>query len=152
MVTSMFFSWELNCSTIRRMKGPSPPVKPFQNDRFTFGPLYSLPLPAPACCCTAGFSSGPPPQPVSTKPAPAPALMSRNSWRVTLRPINRPLSVCLLFPLLGGFVPSDSRILTERRTSLPGRRLPQIRPSFREKLRGVAVGDDGGLLDGVSCV
>src|SRR5215204_7278202 len=104
MVTLILSCWELNSSTSFRMYGPSPPVNPFQNDRSTFGPLYSSPLPAPACCCTAGLSLGAPPQPASTKPAPAPALISRNSWRVTLRPINRPLSDCLPFPLLGGLL------------------------------------------------
>src|SRR5215210_2357299 len=65
---------ELNCSTSLRMNGPSPPVKPFQNARLTFGPLYVFEAVA--------FSSPPASAPVASSLDLPPQLASRTPSRI----------------------------------------------------------------------
>jgi hypothetical protein len=61
----------LNFSTIPFMKGPSPPVKPFQKDSSTLGPVVgALAISGPAA---AGESDDPPPQAETAAPTPTAA-------------------------------------------------------------------------------
>src|SRR5215211_3217678 len=82
MLTLMFWCSPLNWSTILRMNGPSPPVKPFQKARLTLGPLYSAPLPNRSSVAWPPAPGGVllPPQAASSTPAPAPTPSPRN-WR-----------------------------------------------------------------------
>src|ERR687890_1489587 len=62
IVTLMFWCSALNWSTSFFMYGPSPPVKPFQNARPTFGPSY-VPVnspPPPPCDWVPGGPELPP--------------------------------------------------------------------------------------------
>src|SRR3954447_10691497 len=76
----------MNSCTILVMKGPSPPVKPFQYDRVTAGPLYE-PLkvvlgaaPAPPAASEADL---PPPQAARVSPAAAAPLRPSRARRET---------------------------------------------------------------------
>jgi hypothetical protein len=69
IVTLMLGCSLLNWSTSFFMYGPSPPVKPFQNARATFGPSYvPVNVPPPPSCCWVPGGPDVPPQ-AAAKPA-----------------------------------------------------------------------------------
>src|SRR5215217_5777311 len=100
MLTLMFWCSPLNWSTILRMNGPSPPVKPFQKARLTLGPLYSAPVPNRSSLAWPPAPGGVllPPQAASSRLAPAPAPSPRN-WRLFSPPplVLRSVPMCPTF-------------------------------------------------------